>query len=146
MIVRSCNFVDIYRVAEIEKECFKKGEAWSYRMLTSAFEDSSQLILVAEENEEVVAHACLQLTDVCEVCKIAVMQNMRGKGIAKLLMSRAEEAALKEGIDRMLLDVRVSNAPAMSLYLKLGYVGYSSTKKMYPDGEDALNMQKIIKR
>ena len=46
--------------------------------------------------------------------------------------------------ERVLLEVRVSNAPAMRLYLKRGYVGCGVRPRYYADGEDALIMQKRL--
>ena len=42
----------------------------------------------------------------------------------------------------MFLEVRVSNAAAMSLYLKRGYVGRYARPRYYGDGEDALVLEK----
>jgi ribosomal-protein-alanine N-acetyltransferase len=40
--------------------------------------------------------------------------------------------------------VRVSNEPAKSLYQKQGYKEVTVRKRYYPDGEDALIMQKNL--
>jgi len=44
----------------------------------------------------------------------------------------------------LLLEVRVSNVPAMSLYLHLGYAGIYTRSRYYADGEDAVVMQKRL--
>ena len=48
------------------------------------------------------------------------------------------------GVRKMFLEVRVSNAPAMSLYLGAGYVGRYARPRYYGDGEDALVMDKNL--
>ena len=40
------------------------------------------------------------------------------------------------------LEVRVSNAPAISLYKKFGYEPYGIRARYYEDGEDALVMKR----
>ena len=44
----------------------------------------------------------------------------------------------------ILLEVRVSNAPAMTMYLKEGFKGIYVRPRYYPDGEDAVVMQKEL--
>ena len=60
------------------------------------------------------------------------------------MLSRLEKRAALLGVKRVFLEVRVSNAPAMSLYLKAGYAGRYVRPKYYGDGEDALVMLKNL--
>ena len=57
------------------------------------------------------------------------------KGIAL-----AYEISRLLGIWDILLEVRVSNAPAIALYESLGFVRDGIRKNYYPGGEDACNM------
>ena len=50
------------------------------------------------------------------------------------------DAAEKSGVKKVFLEVRVSNAAAMSLYLKNGFKGVYARTRYYPDGEDCLVM------
>ena len=65
-----------------------------------------------------------------------------GRG-GKILEDLVKEAE-KRGVKRIFLEVRVSNAPAMSLYLKHGFRGLYARVRYYPDGEDALVMVKVL--
>ena len=64
----------------------------------------------------------------------------RGAKILEDLLSIARE----KGAERVFLEVRVSNAPAMSMYLKYGFCGAYARLRYYPDGEDALVMRKEL--
>ena len=60
------------------------------------------------------------------------------------LLRRLEGEARAAGARRMFLEVRVSNAAAMMLYLRAGYVGRYARPRYYGDGEDALVMEKKL--
>ena len=66
------------------------------------------------------------------------------RGIAAGILDNLEGAAASAGVKRIFLEVRVSNAAAMSLYLKRGYIGRYVRPRYYGDGEDALIMQKDL--
>ena len=60
------------------------------------------------------------------------------------LMDSLKQELEEKGAKRVFLEVRVSNAPAMSMYLKYGFCGLYARSRYYPDGEDALVMVKEL--
>lgn len=81
---------------------------------------------------------------VARIYSLGVAPALRGKGVGRLLMGAAEKGALRRGCTRMRLEVRASNASAISLYERAGFCVIAKKKKYYPDGEDALHMEKRI--
>jgi ribosomal-protein-alanine N-acetyltransferase len=82
------------------------------------------------------------------IFKIAVKDNWRRLGIASRLLDNSLKDVSKKKVDNALLEVRVSNIPAISFYSKRGFISvgrrpnyysYSNTK------EDALLMMKNLK-
>ena len=59
-------------------------------------------------------------------------------------MESMHEKAKALGAERMLLEVRVSNARAIGLYEKYGYCRYGLREHYYADGEDAYLMTKTL--
>jgi ribosomal protein S18 acetylase RimI-like enzyme len=57
----------------------------------------------------------------CELVNIAVDKDNRGKGIAKMLISSAEELMRKMKIPEYFLQVLATNSRAVNLYKKLGF-------------------------
>jgi ribosomal protein S18 acetylase RimI-like enzyme len=53
--------------------------------------------------------------------RMAVDPAVKGLGIAKALLTFAEDLALSRGLDRIRVDTCTRNAPTMSLFPKLGY-------------------------
>ena len=74
-----------------------------------------------------------------EVYNIAVDSPFRRLGIGKKLLGLSLDAAAKNGAERAVLEVRVSNAPAVALYRSLAFEQAGIRAGYYHDtGEDAL--------
>ena len=92
-----------------------------------------------------VGYACeTVLFDEGEIANVAVSPERRGQGLGKRLMDWLEERAKSLGAEKLFLEVRVSNAPALALYNGCGFEPLAVRKKYYPDGEDALVMTKKL--
>jgi ribosomal-protein-alanine N-acetyltransferase len=78
-----------------------------------------------------------------QITNIAVHPGFRGIGAARGMLEALIEICRSESVSDMTLEVRVSNAPAISLYKKYGFVEEGVRKQFYPDNkEDALIMWK----
>lgn len=74
-----------------------------------------------------------------EVYNIAVSETFRRLGIGKRLLRLSLEAAARNGVELAILEVRLSNAPAIALYQALGFSQIGTRPGYYHDtGEDAL--------
>ena len=68
-------------------------------------------------------------------------QELRGKGLGRLLTEGLKQYAANLGVVYMTLEVRRSNIVAQNLYKSLGFIQVGVRKKYYEDnGEDALFM------
>jgi len=100
--------------------------------------------VVAEE--EVVAYIIYwQIRDDVQVNNIAVHPGCRGLGLGETLMRYAIARVRESGATFMTLEVRQSNAPALTLYKKLGFEVMGTRKNYYtkPD-EDAFVMALVL--
>lgn len=144
MTVRKCKYEDILRVAELEKECFG-GESWSFGTIASAFENPVHTMVVAEEDGEIMGYGCT--CTVCENCdleNILVAEEYRKSGVGTAILNALLDDAAERGAEKVFLEVRVSNAAAMKLYLRCGFAGVHARTRYYSDGEDCLVMSKVI--
>ena len=143
MIYRKWVYEDIFRIAQLEKECF--SDPWTFRMLADTFFSENTVAIAAEEDGKVIDYAFAVLAgEDADLANIAVDPAYRRRGAAQALLARTETEVRAAGAKRMFLEVRVSNAPAMSLYLKAGYVGRYARPRYYGNGEDALVMEKAL--
>ena len=144
MKIRPWKYEDILRIAELEKECFPK-EPWSFQMLASSFGNEAFSGVVAEDEGEVIGYGgYTAAADTADVDNIAVVENYRRSGVAKSIVDELCKKAKKQGVEKLFLEVRVSNYAAMSLYLKCGFKGIYARSRYYPDGEDCLVMVKEL--
>jgi ribosomal-protein-alanine N-acetyltransferase len=78
-----------------------------------------------------------------QITNIAVHPEFRGIGAAARMLEALIEICRAESVTDMTLEVRVSNAPAISLYKKYGFTEEGVRKQFYHDNkEDALIMWK----
>lgn len=80
-----------------------------------------------------------------EVYNIAVAEPFRRLGIGKKILKLALAAASRCGAEQALLEVRVSNTPAIALYRSLGFTQAGVRAGYYYDtGEDALVLSRPL--
>ncbi len=75
---------------------------------------------------------------------IAVLEEHREKGIGKSLFDVLIAAFRQQNFKKITLEVRASNKTAIRLYEGYGFKKTDIINKYYPDGEDAINYEKIL--
>ncbi len=143
MTLRTWKYEDILAISRLEKESFK--DPWTFEMFASGFSSPYFYGVLAEEDGEIIGYGCETiLFENAEIDNLAVAKDHRRKGLGMILMSALEEEAKKRQAETSILEVRVSNSPALRLYLSRGYQGIYARSRYYPDGEDAIVMQKKL--
>lgn len=144
MNLRDWKYEDILKISELEKEIFS-GEAWSYKTLASVFGTPTFSGIVCEDEGEITGYGGVTVAaDSADIGNIAVAENYRGGGIGTALLEKLCAVAKQKGAEKVFLEVRVSNLPAMRMYLKCGFRGAYARTRYYPDGEDCLVMVKNL--
>lgn len=134
---------DLPLIMAAEAACF--GDPWTKEMVEAEFARNDFLGLIAENDGEFVGYvAATALFEDGEIAKIAVMPAFRGKGFGKRLMDEAFSAFKKRGVERVFLEVREGNVPAVGLYNGCGFERTRLRKRYYADGENALEMKKEL--
>ena len=111
---------DISLILELEKQCF--CEPYSQNTLTYFYENDAYIITCTSDGVPVgYAVLDLALPDFAEIMRIAVLPENRGKGYADNLMHSLTVKAREYKKKKILLEVRESNIPAISLYKKFGF-------------------------
>ena len=78
-----------------------------------------------------------------EIYQIAAEAHMRRQGIGSALMEDAVKFAEGRGLQRLFLEVRAGNAPALALYKRCGFREIGRRRKYYVNPiEDALIMER----
>jgi ribosomal-protein-alanine N-acetyltransferase len=78
--------------------------------------------------------------DLADLLRVIVASESRGRGLGSSLIRAGMEWAKAVGADRMLLEVRPDNKPAVRTYCKLGFATLDRRRDYYGTGMDALVM------
>ena len=118
------------------------SEPWTKTGFLETLSETEHVFLVAEDQENLCAYGILYCnSDEGEIPTIAVSEEARGRGLGKRLLSRMMEEAEKRGVAHVYLEVRKSNAAAIHLYEKMGFVSEGVRKNFYErPKEDAVIM------
>lgn len=142
MIIRAWTKKDIDKIAQIEAFSFR--DPWTKENLSDVLRFPYYHSFLAEEGGQVCGYGCMiVMYETAEIANVAVATPFRGRGIGRAILERMHYAAKTLGVERCLLEVRVSNAPAIALYEKCGYTPYGVRERYYGN-EDALLMSKIL--
>ena len=138
---------NLAEVLRLNVRCFRNGENYtkhtfnyllgeprnlSYRITTDTGEMAGFVFVIV--NEDGSAH----------LTTIGVAPEHRRRGLAIKLLTHTEEALRVRGVRTIVLEVRVSNTSAQSLYREAGYAVVQRLAKYYSNGEDCFLMLKSL--
>lgn len=143
--VRRAKPEDLLELVALERASFAtpwSQKALRYELEANPFAHLFVLELQGEEASRLIGYGGYhEIVDECEVTNICIHPLERNKGLGKKLMFALLKDAKDRGLKRAVLEVRVSNAPAIGLYAHYGFTPVGLRHGYYPDnGEDALIM------
>ena len=131
---------DVADVVALESLCF--NSAWKKEQYAALVEKGVCKLFGARRDGLLVAYIALgSIPSVpeLEIYNIAVSEKVRRQGVGKKLLSLVMAAALRNRVERILLEVREGNTPAIILYENAGFVFSGRRKAYYTEPvEDAL--------
>ena len=115
--IRRGDTSDIPFLTGLERECF--SSPWSEVSFADFFENSASRCLIAEVDSVPCGYVgCYLILGDGEITNLAVTEKFRRHGVGAALIGHL---SCLEGTNRLLLEVRESNAAARGLYEKLGF-------------------------
>lgn len=144
IIIRDMKLEDIDGVYEVEKSCF--SDPWSKESFKKEIQNNLAKYLVAEVENKVVGYVgAWFIVDEAHITNVAVSPQYRGQKIGDKIIKSFIDECVKNEMQAMTLEVRVSNTVAQSLYKKYGFKLGGIRKEYYSDNkEDALIMWKHL--
>lgn len=127
MRIRQMTAEDVPAVARIEKECF--SQPWSEQGFLDGMKNA--VFFVAEDPQIVGYIGMYRMPPEGEITNVAVTQKMRGKGYGRELLLAMQRWAAEHEIDRIILEVRSKNEPAIQLYRTYGFEKIGVRKNFY---------------
>ncbi len=129
-VIRDMQQADVDAVAALEAQIFSRP--WSKQGFLNALRMENTVFLVAEENAKIIGYIGMYCSlDEGEITNVAVHPNMRCRGIGEKLITAVQKEAERKKLISIVLEVRVSNEPAIRLYEKKGFATQGVRKGFY---------------
>lgn len=135
------------QIANIERLHFE--DAWQLPAIKAVLAQfGAGLLLALDDKDRVLGYCVYQIVfEMAEILRIAVDFECQGQGIAKALIGAFVRLCQDTPAQKILLEVRADNAPALALYHSVGFEQLDRRKHYYhtKSGKmDALIMQKWL--
>ena len=141
--IRTVREADIDQISALEQTSF--NDPYPIYFLSQLAHNNPDTFLVTTIDNEIVAYAVAEdWTDHDHLISIAVRPDKRKNGLGQQLILELEKKLSKNKPLR--LEVRQSNQAAIQLYSKLGFARTDLAEGYYIDGEDAIVMEKTIRK
>ena len=136
------NEAHVSQIAQLEKRCF--SDPWSENSIRSELTGRLSLWVVALDGDTVAGYIGSQsVLGESDMMNVAVAPEYRRQGIAQALILELIRRLSQQGNRSLMLEVRASNTPAITLYHKLGFAQVGRRPNYYRNPkEDALILRK----
>ena len=135
---------DIEAIVAIERASFPRP--WSQGAFTSELTRDHTLFWVVREGGKPVAYlVAWNMVDHMYLANIAVEPQHRGKGLAKAMIKELIRECRRREVWWLVLDVRVSNEPAIAFYEKMGFKRLKRNRRFYGN-EDGFTYALMLDR
>jgi len=140
IVIRKMEEQDLAEVAKLEEENFSMP--WSVDSFRELVSHPDALYLVAIDRDRVCGTCGVRnISGEGEVTNVVIREEYRGSGLGQKILTELLRQGAEMGIEAFTLEVRKSNATAIHVYEKLGFVSEGIRPHFYekPD-EDAVIM------
>ncbi len=156
-IIRKCTVEDLEGVIEVnERELPEDYPYFFYKSILENYPESFFIASKRKNPQKIVGYIMwriertpslngLKLISKGHLVSIAVSEGHRRKGVSTALLDKSMPAIKNDNISEYVLEVRVSNYPAINLYKKFEFKIHSIKKNYYRDGENAYYMIKEVR-
>ena len=122
---------DLQFISKLEKELFLE-EAWSYLQLLKEFKNKFSKIWILKEKEKIIGYLIFRkIEPEIEILRIGIKKEYQKKKAGTQLMEKLIKLAKEKEIEKIFLEVKVSNLPAYNFYKKLGFKELYERKNYY---------------
>lgn len=139
-------------IMALEQAGFAPTERWSRTSWQAQLTEPALRVLVARSGRvedrierRVDGVIALRLAgDTADLDRIVVAPEARRSGVGRRLITAGLAEARDAGAERMLLEVRSDNRPALQLYRSVGFDALTVRRDYYGPGQDAVIMRLIL--
>ena len=144
-ILRTFEDGDLDALCLIDRACFRRGIAYSRRMMRQLLYMPLAECFVAESESSICAFIItLAQAQEGHIITLDVLPEHRRTRIGTRLLEAAETRLARRGIRSISLEAAVDNAPAVAFWRNHGYCEERILKDYYRNGQDAWSMAKRL--
>lgn len=142
--IREMSQEDLREVALLERQIFPRP--WSEESFRNALSSPDHCYLAALCGGTLVGYCGLWCSfDTADLCNLAVAEDFRKRNLGSALLRQGLAAVKRRGVERVLLEVRCSNVPAIGLYAKFGFEELGIRRGYYSHPvEDGILMERFL--
>ncbi len=143
IVIEKMNIYHYNKIKDVIIDEF--DEFWNKDILKEELENDNTRYIVAMLEDNVIGFAGLKYNfETVEIMNIVTKKDMRKKGVADLLIKKLIEISSDFNVDRIQLEVKEDNIPAINLYKKNGFKQVGVRKNYYNGKFDAILMDYIL--
>jgi [ribosomal protein S18]-alanine N-acetyltransferase len=134
-------------VLRLNLRCFEDGENYTKHTFAYLLSQPNAYCFHVATSEDIMAGFICVLASqdgTAHITTIGVAPEYRRRGLGERLLANAEMELAEQGICSVVLEVRVGNLSAQSLYKSCGYSVVQRLNSYYNNGEDAFLMVKAL--
>lgn len=142
MIITHAHGTDLADILELERSGFEPSEQWSEAAWAEELESPDRYVLARlDRDARIIGVATFsRVEEIADLLRVIVHPQARGQGVGASLVRAGLDWAAALGAQRMLLEVRPDNDPAVALYRRLGFEPVTTRRDYYGPDRHALVM------
>lgn len=145
-LIRLANDHDLEALVNLEQVAFS-SDRFTEDQIDYFLTASRATNFIVEKKSETIGGACMlwrKAHHSARLYNIAINPKFQGQGFGFKLLKECELEAAYRGCDKLTLEVRIDNEPAIKLYQQQGFKIGKTVKGYYEDGTAAYKMAKEI--
>lgn len=139
ILLNTPHYNQLTQLAELDRVCL--GGLWTKKGYQRELDnpDSSLLVLSLESNSIIGCGCFWAILEEAHIVLLMIHPDYQGQGLGQLLLYSLLKKAVNCNLERVTLEVQVSNQSALAVYQKIGFQLVGRRKGYYQKtGEDAL--------
>jgi len=132
---------------KLNRRCFPNGDNYTKHTFAYLLNEPGTLgYSIATQNGDMAGFVFVMMNPdgAAHITTVGVAPEHRRRGLAEQLLAHVERSLRFKGVSTVVLEVRISNTPAQSLYRRAGFIAVQRVPGYYSDGEDGFLMMKSL--
>lgn len=134
-------------LAALHRTAFPPAECWDAAAMDAVLAMPGVLVGLRRTGDESVPEGFVigrVAADEAEILTLAVAGSARRRGMGRALLDWMEGQVAARGAARLILEVSAGNEAARALYRGAGFSEIGRRRAYYPDGSDALVLERAL--